>query len=81
MKVYIIVQAGVYRHDIQGCYDNQPAAEARAQELASTDIDSHHEYVVGWLEMNEPAADMEIVGAWKNAGDWRKRADTCVKTR
>ena len=44
--VYLIIKAGVYRHDIAGCFSDPERAKEEAKNLADTCVDSHHKYCV-----------------------------------
>ncbi len=44
--VYLVIKTSVYRHDVFGAFDDLEDAKALADELAATDIDSHHGYDV-----------------------------------
>ena len=44
--VYLVIKTSVYRHDIFGAFDDLEDAKTLADELAVTDIDSHHGYDV-----------------------------------
>jgi hypothetical protein len=43
---WVVVQEGVYMHDVWGPFDTPEAAEAQAQLLAATDGDDYHCYTV-----------------------------------
>lgn len=51
-KVYLVIKASVYRHDVFGAYDDFEDAKLLADELASTDIDDHHGYDIIPVPLN-----------------------------
>ncbi len=44
--VYLVVQQGIYRHDIRGVYTSVEAAVVAAKRAAAEDRDNYHEYEV-----------------------------------
>lgn len=65
---YIIVQTGVYRHDIRGGFDDWQKAVDEATRLALADRDCHHYWEV--LDVSQPG-EARLVGTLtaKSAGD------------
>lgn len=56
---YIIVQTGVYRHDIRGGFDDWQKAVDEATRLALADRDCHHYWEV--LDVSQPG-EARLVG-------------------
>lgn len=57
--VYIVVQMGVYRHDIRGVYSTAGRAESAAKRAAREDSDSYHEYEVWETVLDDYVCDAE----------------------
>ncbi len=57
-SVYLVVQVGVYRHDIRGVYTSVEAAVAAAKRAATEDRDSYHDYEVYEATPNEYVDDV-----------------------
>lgn len=53
MKNYIVIQHGVYRHDIWGPYTEEHAVSVSLT-LAEKDVDDYHEYEVHQLDGHLP---------------------------
>lgn len=61
MKVYTIIQQGVYRHTLGGVFDTLDAAVAAADDIAMKDRDNYHSYDVHEWTLNEhPASEHEV---------------------
>ncbi len=58
MIVYLVVQQGVYRHDIRGVYTSPDAAVAAAKRAAADDSDSYHDYTVYEATLDEYVEDV-----------------------
>lgn len=56
--VYLVVQEGVYRHDIRGVYSSVELAEKAARRAAAEDSDSYHCYSVYASKLDEYAEDV-----------------------
>lgn len=78
--IYLVIKTSVYRHDVFGAFDEIEDAKSLADELAATDIDSHHGYDVIPVPYNshyavtlnsehgnEAAEDVAVYSAAKNA--------------
>ena len=59
--VYLVVQQGVYRHDIRGVYTSVDAAKVAAKRAATEDRDSYHEYEVYEATPDEYVEDVRRV--------------------
>src|SRR5688572_16407404 len=44
VRVFVVVQAGVYLHDMWGPFATAKEAIARAEEIAAADRDDYHDY-------------------------------------
>ncbi len=60
--IYLVVQSGVYRHDIRGVYTSVGAAEAAAKRAAEEDSDSYHDYEVYEATPDVYVEDVRRVG-------------------
>jgi len=56
--VYLVVQQGVYRHDIRGVYTSLDAAKVAAKRAAVEDQDSYHDYEVHETTLGEYVEDV-----------------------
>ena len=52
MDIYIVIQEGVYRHDVFLTTAEEKKAINYADNLAETDGDDHHSYIVIKTELN-----------------------------
>lgn len=52
-KVYLVIQTGVYRHDVVGVMSSLDAAKARAEAAAAMECDSYHDYEVYEVSVDE----------------------------
>jgi hypothetical protein len=57
MTVYLVIQEGIYRHDIRGVFSSLEAARERARQCAAEDCDDYHAYVVSSMRLDEGAED------------------------
>lgn len=55
--VWLVIQQGVYRHDIRGVYSTQELAIRAAKKAAREDRDSYHEYIVHEALLDQYVAD------------------------
>ena len=60
-QIYIVIQEGVYRHDIKGAYFEQSDAIDRAIERIKQEEDDYHRYIVLKCVMGKPIDDAELV--------------------
>ncbi len=58
MNLYLVVQEGVYRHDIRGVYTSAARAETAARRAAREDEDDYHQYCVYNTTANEYVTDV-----------------------
>ncbi len=63
MIVHLVVQEGVYRHDICGVYSSAELAEEAAQRAAREDEDDYHSY-----EIYETALDQYVNDVYPTPG-------------
>lgn len=63
-EIYLIIKQGIYRHDIFGAYSDSKEAAAKAKSLATTDIDSYHNYVVQPILLDRPIC-FEVQDDWQ----------------
>lgn len=56
---YVIVQTGVYRHEIRGAFEDFEAAKAAAESACRLETDAHHTWTV--LEVS-PTAETDLGG-------------------
>jgi hypothetical protein len=55
MKLYIVIQVGIYRHGIAGVFDRGEVAIDTAMKMLGLESDSYHDYEVIECELNEVA--------------------------
>lgn len=60
--LYLVIQIGVYRHDIRGIYTSEAAAAAAAKRAATEDRDSYHDYQVHEATLDEYVDDVRPIG-------------------
>lgn len=60
-RIYLVVQQGVYRHDIRGVYTSSDKARKAARRAATEDKDSYHEYDVYEATPDEYVEDVRSV--------------------
>ena len=59
--IYLVIQEGVYRHDVRGVYSTLEKATDAAEKAAAEDDDSYHEYVVCETELDTYVEDVDEV--------------------
>jgi len=64
MNVYLVMQKGVYRQGIGGIFNAMAQAVSVADQLAQTDVDDHHEYVVYEIPLNEATQAEKVHRRW-----------------
>jgi len=57
--VYLVVQQGVYRHDIRGVYTTAEAATVAARRAAAEDRDDYHDYTVYETTLDQYVEDVD----------------------
>ncbi len=59
--MFIVVQRGVYRHDIHGAWGDEGDAVAAAERIALADSDCYHEYEVMILALDGEITEGEVI--------------------
>ena len=59
--IYIVIEEGVYRHDIKGVYLKESDAVNRAIEVIKQRKDGYHRYTVLKCVVGKPIDDAELV--------------------
>jgi hypothetical protein len=59
MTVYLVIQNGVYRHDVRGVYTTKENAENAARRSAAEDRDAYHSYAVFEAELDAYVEDVK----------------------
>jgi len=85
--IYLVVQEGVYRHDIMGAFFNENDAAVLAEALADSDKDDWHSYDVIRLPIGMPSLqDIKLdTEGWENCKEeylygYRKEKERIAQT-
>jgi len=60
--VYLVIQQGVYRHDIRGVYTGKDRAIKAAERSAAEDRDDYHAYEVHETDLDQYVEDVRHTG-------------------
>jgi hypothetical protein len=63
MKIFFIIEKGVYRHAICGPFETFEAAKEAARKMSIEESDGYHEYQVA--EFGGPDSDAITLGLWR----------------
>ncbi len=80
MTIYIVIQEGIYRHDVKGIFTSLEQAKSRAVECGEDqEDDGYHTYCVCPAEIDTPIDDVKTMAEYegKRKHTW-KRASTGI---